>query len=107
MRTKIVLLGYGLAFGIAAFAWPLAISAATTEPKPEGTQCYATEVCSTDSTACSPITYGHGNYVNTAVNTNQKVNSGGDQGDSTQCGLDAGLLTNTPCGPFEIYTTCQ
>ena len=107
MRTEIVLLGCGLAFGVATLAWPLAISAATTEPNPEATQCYATEVCSTDSKACSAITYGHGNYVNTAVNTNQKVSSGGDQGDSTQCGLDAGFFSSTPCGPFEIYTTCQ
>jgi hypothetical protein len=107
MRTKIVMLGCGLAFGVATLAWPLAISAATTEPKPEGTQCYATEVCSTDSATCSPITYGHGNYVNTAVNTNQKVSSGGDQGDGTQCGLVPGFFYRPSCGPYEILTSCQ
>lgn len=107
MRTKQIIWSCGLALGVTIATWPLTAFAATTEPKPEGTQCYATEVCSTDSTTCSPVTYGNGNYVNTAVNTNDKVQNGGDQGDSTQCGLASGFFTNSACGPYEIYTGCQ
>lgn len=107
MRTKIVLLGCGLAFGVATLAWPLAISAAATEPKPEGTQCYATEVCSTDSATCLPASYFHGVYSNIAVNTNQKVSSGGYQGDSTPCGTVVINQVVFSCGGYEIYTSCQ
>ena len=106
MRTKQIILGCALALGVAVGNWPLAASAAATEPKPEGTTCYATEVCSTDSTTCSPVTYGHGNYKNIAVNTNQPLQSGGGQGDSARCGLAGGIFTNSQCGPYEIYTSC-
>jgi hypothetical protein len=107
MRTKIVLLGCGLAFGVATFAWPLVITAAATEPKPEGTQCYATEVCSNNSATCTPAIYSHGAYSNIAVNTNQKVSSGGDQGDSTQCGTVVINEIVFSCGGYEVYTSCQ
>ena len=106
MRTKQITVGCALALGVAVASWPLA--AAATEPKPEGTTCYATEVCSSNPATCDPATYGHGNYNNIAVNTNDPLSSGGDQGDSTPCGTHTVIgVFVVSCGGYEIYTSCQ